>query len=68
MLALEFGGRPVSQQNRSEWKQGGYCEWLAHQDALERARNLAADAGELTVAAGTLAAHLAIVLTKSNQC
>ena len=63
MLAQEFGGHPISQQNLSEWKQGGYCEWLAHQDALERARNLAADAGELTVAAGALADHLAIVLT-----
>jgi hypothetical protein len=63
MLAREFGGRSISQQNLSEWKQGGYCEWLAHQDALERARNMAADAGELTVAAGALADHLAIVLT-----
>ena len=63
MLALEFGGRPISEQNLSEWKQGGYCEWLLHQDALERVRNLAADAGELTVAAGALADHLAIVLT-----
>lgn len=62
MLALEFGGRPISEQNLSEWKQGGYGEWLVHRDALERARNLAADAGELTVAAGALADHLAIVL------
>jgi hypothetical protein len=62
VLAGEFGGRSISKQNLSEWKQGGYCEWLAHQDALERARSMAADAGELTVAAGALADHLAIVL------
>jgi len=62
-LAQEFGGRPISEQNLSEWKQGGYREWLAHQDALERGRNLAAEAGELTVAAGAFADHLAVVLT-----
>ena len=63
-LAREFGGRPISQQNLSEWKQGGYRDWLARQDALAQVRELAADAGELARAtAGALAEHLATVLT-----
>lgn len=62
ILAKEFSRRPISEQNLSEWKQGGYQEWLAHQEALERVRNLAMDAGELTGAGGALGDHLAIVL------
>jgi hypothetical protein len=62
MLGQEFSGRPISEQNLSEWKRGGYQEWLTHQEALERVRNLATDASELTVAGGALGDHLAIVL------
>jgi hypothetical protein len=28
LLEEQFGGRPVSEQNLSEWKQGGHPEWL----------------------------------------
>jgi len=62
MLDKEFGGRPINKQNVCEWKQGGYQEWLVHLEVLERVRNLAADAGELTMAGGALGDHLAIVL------
>src|SRR6266849_4015046 len=62
MLDREFSGRPINEQNLCEWKQGGYQEWLAHQEALEQVRNLATDAGQLTVAAEALGDHLAIVL------
>ena len=35
VLAAQFGGRPVSKQNLSEWKQGGYQDWArAEQDRL----------------------------------
>jgi hypothetical protein len=63
VLAAEFSGRTLSEQNLSEWKQGGYREWLVHQEAVERASELAASAEELTGAAGALADHLAVVLT-----
>lgn len=33
ITAEEFGGRPVREQNLSEWKQGGYRDWLALEDA-----------------------------------
>jgi hypothetical protein len=63
MLAREFAGRPISEQNLSEWKQGGYCDWLARQDALTQVRELAADAEELAGATeGMLVEHLATVL------
>jgi hypothetical protein len=64
ILAREFSGRAISQQNLSEWKQGGYRDWLAHHDTLARARELAAGAKELADATdGALADHMAIFLT-----
>jgi hypothetical protein len=53
----------VSEQNLSEWKAGGYREWQAHQQALERASDLASSASELNETAGAMADHLAVVLT-----
>ncbi len=47
MLAEEFGGRAINEQNLSEWKQGGYRDWLAQQEALEMIRRTSADAEEL---------------------
>jgi hypothetical protein len=44
VLAAEFDGRPIREQNLSEWKKGGYREWLAHQDAIEVAEKIAGDA------------------------
>jgi hypothetical protein len=63
VLTQDFNGREISEQNLSEWKQGGYQDWLARQETLVCARELAGDAGELTAAAnGSLADHLATVL------
>ncbi len=64
VLAEDFGGRDVNEQNLSEWKQAGYQEWLVRQETLACARELAADAKELKdVAAGSLADDLATVVT-----
>ena len=64
MLEREFVGRSISEQNLSEWKQGGYRDWLARQEVLAQVRELAADAEELAGATeGVLAEHLATVLT-----
>jgi len=64
VLARGFGARAISEQNLSEWKQGGYRDWLTRQDALAQVRELAADAEELAGATdGALAQHLATVLT-----
>ena len=63
VLQVDFGGRPISEQNLCEWKAGGYHDWLARQETLAQARELAADAKELTSATdGKLTDHLATVL------
>src|SRR6266446_3873145 len=46
ILAAEFGGKPIREQNLSEWKQGGYRDWLAKREALEVAERLGEDATE----------------------
>lgn len=43
ILAAEFAGKPIRPQNLSEWKHGGYRDWLLDQDALHLARQLAQD-------------------------
>lgn len=40
MLQAEFGGRPINDGNLSEWKQGGFEDWLRHQDSLEMAGHI----------------------------
>lgn len=47
ILTAAFGGKPVRPQNLSEWKQGGYRDWLLQHEALELVRRLAEDASEL---------------------
>lgn len=37
VLKEAFGGRPISEQNLSEWKQGGFEDWRRHQESLELA-------------------------------
>jgi len=34
-LAREFGGKAIREQNLSEWKLGGYRDWVAQREALE---------------------------------
>lgn len=48
-LAGEFGGKPIREQNLSEWKQGGYNDWLAQQEALELAELLGEDSRQWEV-------------------
>lgn len=64
VLAEGFAGREINEPNLSEWRTGGYQEWLTRQEALEQARDLKADAREMAAATdGGLTDHLATVLT-----
>jgi hypothetical protein len=54
VLAEDFGGRPINEQNLSEWKQGGFNDWLRHQDTREWVRALADESGDLEEDAGDL--------------
>lgn len=47
VLAAEFDGRPINAQNLSDWKLGGYRDWVAHQETMELAERLAEEAVEL---------------------
>jgi hypothetical protein len=51
LLAKNFDGHPVTESNLSDWRQGGYEEWLAHQDMLVQAQELAVNRRELEAAA-----------------
>jgi hypothetical protein len=70
VLAAQFGGRPISEQNLTEWKQGGYEEWLRHQEDCAYARLLTEDSRELEKEAGEirledrLAAPMALALAR----
>src|SRR6266403_6134643 len=54
IVTTEFGGKPIREQNLSEWKQGGYRDWLAKQEALEIAERLREDAMEWSTEARPL--------------
>ena len=40
VLRDEFGGRVINDQNLTDWKQGGYCDWVVQQAAMELAVRL----------------------------
>lgn len=59
-----YGGEPISKQNLSNWRRGGFRDWLAQQQALEAVRLLGANAKELDEAAsGQLAEQVGICMT-----
>lgn len=62
VLRRDFGGGVIREQNLSEWRKGGYQEWLRRQDLLSRVGDLAADAGRLREAGGMISDHLACIL------
>jgi hypothetical protein len=47
VLTAEFDGKPIREQNLSDWRKHGYKKWLWRQEAMEMAQDMAADTGEL---------------------
>ena len=47
VLKAEFDERSISEQNLSEWKQGGYRDWVLQQETLELLGRMADDGEEL---------------------
>src|SRR5437868_6682455 len=43
LLAADFNSRLITKQNLSEWKNGGFRDWLINQQALQFAQNLEND-------------------------
>jgi hypothetical protein len=52
VLDLYFGEEPVTVQNLSEWRKGGFQDWLSKQEEIDRIRELSAYALKLGEAAG----------------
>ncbi len=46
-LQAHFGGAPVSKQNLSEWRQGGFREWQNRREFIGHARKLSAGCRDL---------------------
>jgi hypothetical protein len=63
VMAQYFNGKPIRQQNISEWKLGGYRDWLHHRQILEQQRELTADAQALSDTAKGTAESLFGLLT-----
>lgn len=47
ILDAQFGGRPISKQNLSEWKQGGYIDWQRAEEDRLRVDRLTKQAAQL---------------------
>jgi len=47
VLKQHFGGRPITEQNLSEWKQTGHPEWLRRQEARLAASEIIEESDEL---------------------
>ena len=47
VLAEFFASQPISRQNLSEWRQGGYRDWLKHQDRQFLIRRIAEEGTDL---------------------
>lgn len=52
VLDADFGGKDVNPQNLSDWRQGGFQDWLAHQDRFTHTKLLAERSVELARACG----------------
>ena len=71
VLRDHFDGKPINDQNLTEWKAGGYQDWLRHletQDTVKewigRANGLESLAGEWGSVADALSASLAIQIQR----
>ena len=47
VLADEFAGQPIREQNLSDWRLGGYEDWVRQKEAREWVRNVSEEAVEL---------------------
>ena len=47
ILANRFHGSPITKQNLSEWRLGGFRQWQVHQELIGQARRLSDDASTM---------------------
>jgi hypothetical protein len=65
VLAEDFDGRPINEQNISDWKQGGFLDWQQHQECRDWVRVVADESGDVSEDAGImpLSDHLSTMAT-----
>ena len=51
-LARYYEGRPITEQNLSDWKQGGFLDWQRHEETRAILREFLGEAEELGAEAG----------------
>ena len=62
VLESDFEGRPITEGNLAEWKNGGFLDWQAQQETVSLVQELKADGKELAeISAGELAEATATV-------
>ncbi len=73
IIRKQFAGVPISKQNLSEWRSGGYQEWLRHEESVQeveefigRVDSLAALADEVDLS-DRLSAALSAELVRTTQ-
>jgi hypothetical protein len=53
-LGIAHGGRPITEQNLSDWRNNGFQDWKRNQDACDWASQLACRAGHIADEAGLM--------------
>jgi hypothetical protein len=54
VLTRDFNARPITEQNLSDWRAGGYVEWQQHQESCEWVRVMAGNADHLAAESGVM--------------
>lgn len=54
ILEDQFGGQDINPQNLSNWRSGGYTDWLAEREEIEATKALTQFSAQLAEAAGDL--------------
>jgi len=52
VLRASFGGEPVSDQNLSGWRAGGFQDWSRNEERMERIKDMSELAADMASAAG----------------
>ena len=66
VLARYFDGAPITEQNLSEWRQGGYQDWLAQRDTVDAVNQVSEQATDVLCLVNDeerFSDHLSVVLS-----
>jgi hypothetical protein len=64
LMAAEFDGRPIDKHSLSEWRRGGYAEWLRQRETSDLAQEMIKESAEFQPAgAPPLSDRMAVWVT-----